>query len=277
MAKRFIDTGFFKDPFVRGLQGAYKGLYVYLFLDCSNAGIWNVELDVAKLRCGIDDSVSDDDIKKVFKDKIIELDGGQKWFVVNYIKVQHNGLLKRNNKAHTAAIEELLKFELIDEVEEGEFQLSDKIIKGLPRGLQDPKVKVKVKEEGKGKGESNGKGNGELEKSKKFTTSDFPKVLIDLGADETQVRDWMKARKNKKAVNSETALRKFLKECENHEFPVPKAVEVCAENSWSGFKYEWVENLNNNQNGNRSNTNTRTDAQLRAESSDAVDQLLGKQ
>lgn len=109
----------------------------------------------------------------------------------------------------------------------------------------------------------------------KFKNSDFPKILIQLGADETQVKDWMKARKNKKAVNSETALRKFLNECENYNFPVADAVKICAENSWSGFKYEWVENLNNNQNGNRSNTNTRTDAQLKADASDAVDRMLG--
>jgi len=88
-----------------------------------------------------------------------------------------------------------------------------------------------------------------------FTEKDFPKILIELGADETHVKDWMKSRKNKKATNSQTALKRFIKECSNHQYPIADAVKDCAENSWSGFKFEW---LNNQKNGNRSNNNGNT-------------------
>jgi uncharacterized protein YdaU (DUF1376 family) len=92
-----------------------------------------------------------------------------------------------------------------------------------------------------------------LKKKKEvFTEKDFPKILIDLGADKTHVEDWMKCRKNKKATNSQTALRKFIQECSNHQYSIADAVKYCAENSWSGFKHEW---LNNQKNGNKSQNN----------------------
>lgn len=245
MAKRFIDTGFFKDPFVRGLKGAYKGLYVYLFLDCSNAGIWNVELDVAKLRCGIDDSVTDEDVKNVFLDKIIEVEDGAKWFIKNYLKVQHNGLLKRNNKAHTAAIEELLKYELIEEVREGEFQLSEEIIKGLPRGLQDPKVMVKVKEEGKGNGKSHGK--TEIQKSEKpdpelvypFETKNFKAQW-----DHWKVFKKKEFRFNYKSLQSEQAALTELGNKSNGDEKTAIAImHQSMANGWKGF-FELKKNKN---------------------------------
>ena len=150
MAKRFIDTAFFKDPFVRGLEGAWKGLYVYLFLDCSNGGIWNVETDVAMLRCGIDVDTKSEKILEVFKDKIIPLSGGQKWFIKNYLKVQHNGVLKANNKAHNSAIKELLEFDLLEEIEDGIFELKEGASKGLPSPYGNGKGNSKGKREGKG-------------------------------------------------------------------------------------------------------------------------------
>jgi hypothetical protein len=154
MAKRFIDTAFFKDPFVRGLQGACKGLYIYLFLDCSNAGLWDVELDVARLRCGVPDSVTDEDIKLMFADKIIEVHDGQKWLIKNFLKLQHNSVLKENNRAHTSAIEELKKFDLITEKEKGIYVLKDLSHKPLARGI------VRGYGNGKSIGNGNGKSNG---------------------------------------------------------------------------------------------------------------------
>jgi hypothetical protein len=159
MAKRFIDTDFFKDSFVRGLEGAWKGLYIYLFLDCSNAGIWNVETDVALLRSGLDINLSPDEILAKFEGKIIPIGNGQKWFIKNYLKIQHNGVLKGNNKAHIGAIKELLEHDLIIENEEGSFILKEGASKGLPSP------------QGNGKGISNGKGNG-----KESSIVDFEKM-----------------------------------------------------------------------------------------------------
>lgn len=77
-----------------------------------------------------------------------------------------------------------------------------------------------------------------------FNKKEFRKILSDLGADETHINDWFKARDKKKAVYSETSLKNFLGECEKNNFPVSEAVRVCAENSWSGFQFKWLENKN---------------------------------
>ena len=52
MAKRFTDTEKWKKPFIRGLEGAYKLLWLYICDDCDHAGIWQVDLEVASIRIG---------------------------------------------------------------------------------------------------------------------------------------------------------------------------------------------------------------------------------
>jgi hypothetical protein len=53
MAKRFIDTGFYKSPFVRGLKGSSKAIYSFIICDCTGAGIWMKDLEIAALYIGI--------------------------------------------------------------------------------------------------------------------------------------------------------------------------------------------------------------------------------
>ena len=80
----------------------------------------------------------------------------------------------------------------------------------------------------------------EKKKKEKF---DFEKTLIeDFNCDNQHVRDWMQVRKTKKAANTETALSNFINECQKNNFSVSEAVKICAERSWQGFKYEWLEN-----------------------------------
>lgn len=94
------------------------------------------------------------------------------------------------------------------------------------------------------------------EKAVAFSKKDFKQVLLELGSDETHIDDWIKVREKKRAAQTQTALKKFVAECEKHNYPVASAVEKCAENSWSGFKYQWLINQENqNQNGNTGNSN----------------------
>ena len=77
MAKRFTDTNKYKKPFIRGLQGAYKLLWDYLYHDCDHAGIWIVDFDIAQVYLGADMPVNRADALKFFnKDevRIIEID-----------------------------------------------------------------------------------------------------------------------------------------------------------------------------------------------------------
>ena len=92
---------------------------------------------------------------------------------------------------------------------------------------------------------------------------DFSKILIETyGCDRQHVLDWLKVREKKKAANTETALKKIVNECNRHNFPVSEAVKICAERSWQGFEYKWIENINNRINEtDRSKTgNSRLDA-----------------
>jgi hypothetical protein len=53
----------------------------------------------------------------------------------------------------------------------------------------------------------------------------------------------MKVRKNKKATNTETALKRILTQISKANISPKQAIELCVEKSWSGFESEWYENL----------------------------------
>jgi len=76
----------------------------------------------------------------------------------------------------------------------------------------------------------------------------FKDQLLLLGADKKKVSDWMIARKNKKASNTETALEGFLTEVNKAGITVAEAVKVAAESSWSGFKASWYLNVKDKAN-----------------------------
>jgi len=103
------------------------------------------------------------------------------------------------------------------------------------------------------------------QKEKEFGKSEFRETLIQLGANPKHVDDWLKVRTTKKAVFTETAIKKFINECNNNNFQISEAVRICAENSWQGFQYSWVQNLYRNGTG-----NTTQSRQARA---DSVDEL----
>ena len=106
MSKRFTDTNKYKKPFIRGLQGAYKLLWDYLYHDCDHAGIWIVDFDVAQIYIGQDMPVNKSDALKFFNEgekRIIEFDNGKKWFIPSFIEFQY-GELNEQNRAHNSVI-----------------------------------------------------------------------------------------------------------------------------------------------------------------------------
>jgi len=114
MAKRFTDTNKYKKPFIRGLQGAYKLLWDYLYHDCDHAGIWIVDFDIAQLYLGKDMPVNKIDALKYFnadEKRIVEIDGGKKWFIPSFIEFQY-GELNEQNRAHNSVILVLKKYNL---------------------------------------------------------------------------------------------------------------------------------------------------------------------
>ena len=112
MAKRFTDTEKWKKPFIRGLQGAYKLLWLYICDDCDHAGIWQVDLDVAQIRIG--EKIDINEAIKSFGDKIVIFDKGNKWFIPSFIEFQYPSGLNPDNRAHNSTIILLEKYNLID-------------------------------------------------------------------------------------------------------------------------------------------------------------------
>ena len=110
MAKRFTDTEKWKKPFIRGLQGPYKLLWLYICDDCDHAGIWQVDIEVAQIRIG--EKISRIEAIKAFGDKIVMFDDGNKWFIPSFIEFQYPSGLNPDNRAHSSIIHLLEKYNL---------------------------------------------------------------------------------------------------------------------------------------------------------------------
>ena len=147
MAKRFIETDLFQDPFVRSLEAPEKLLWIYLFCNCDNAGTWTVELDVACLRIGV--KVTEKKALEAFKGKVVVLDDGYTWFLPSFIKIQHKNELKATNSAHTKVIPKLLSYDLIEENESGFYNLK-------PTTLEAPSKPLHRGGTGRGRGRGSG-------------------------------------------------------------------------------------------------------------------------
>jgi hypothetical protein len=144
MAKRFTDSNKYKKTFIRGLQGAYKLLWDFLYHDCDHAGIWIVDFKIAQYYIGDDMPVNEIEAIKQFNNgeiRVVVIDDGKKWFVPSFIEFQY-GKLSRTNKAHNNVILPLLKYNLIDE----NLNLIQFSLKGLISPLQGDKEKEMEKE-----------------------------------------------------------------------------------------------------------------------------------
>lgn len=110
MAKRFIDTDLFKKSFFRGLEAPYKVLWIYILTDCNFAGIWEVDLEVAGLRCGFDYCIKGV-MKSPLAEKIVPVDNGEKWFIPSFVDFQY-GTLNESNRAHAAVCRILERYQI---------------------------------------------------------------------------------------------------------------------------------------------------------------------
>jgi 5-methylcytosine-specific restriction endonuclease McrA len=84
----------------------------------------------------------------------------------------------------------------------------------------------------------------------KYTESntDKPKTftplaaLVSLGVSKKIASDWLKIRKAKKQVLTETALDGVVLEANKAGLSMDAAIKKCCENSWAGFKASWLTN-----------------------------------
>jgi len=112
MAKRFTDTEKWKKGWFLSLTLAEKVFWNYLCDSCTHAGIWDVSWKSAEFHVGV--KLNQAKIRETFKKQFIELDGGKRWFIADFITFQYKRL-NPNNPAHKGAIEELQKYSLIND------------------------------------------------------------------------------------------------------------------------------------------------------------------
>ena len=72
---------------------------------------------------------------------------------------------------------------------------------------------------------------------------DFKGYLLEHGASEQAVNDWLEVRKKKRAANTLSAIRKLESEASKAGISLAEAVDMCAGNSWQSLKAEWVQGV----------------------------------
>ena len=78
----------------------------------------------------------------------------------------------------------------------------------------------------------------------KYTTKHFKEALLSAGAESIYVDTWVAIRQKKKATNSEIAFNSFIKQVDLSSRTINECLQMACENSWSGFKAEWIVKAN---------------------------------
>ena len=116
MAKRFTDTEKWKKGFIRSLPPSYKLLWLYMLDDCDNAGVWQVEVEVASIRIGT--KLNEKEALKLFGDTVISFDDGTKWFIKEFVKFQqgvnHIAELNSNSNPHKSILRLVEQYKLLE-------------------------------------------------------------------------------------------------------------------------------------------------------------------
>lgn len=94
------------------------------------------------------------------------------------------------------------------------------------------------------------------QKPKKEEAFSFKKSLLEYGFDSSLVSDWLKVRVKKKATNTETAFKKFIREVEKIDADKNLILQTCVERDWKGVQKDWYDSLNIKSDG---KTNSRVD------------------
>jgi pyocin large subunit-like protein len=71
----------------------------------------------------------------------------------------------------------------------------------------------------------------------------FAQELKNLGANDQLISDWLSVRKIKKASNTETSFKGFVRELNKSNLDVNTALQICVERNWQGFNAGWLNNI----------------------------------
>jgi len=108
MAKRFIDTGMFDDPWFMDLSKDAKITWVYIITKCDHAGIIEINERLFKLQTGIN---SWSTVRKELDNRIYNL-RDMYFFIPKFIQFQYPDFPKSNVNQQSGAIKRLIEFGL---------------------------------------------------------------------------------------------------------------------------------------------------------------------
>ena len=206
MAKRLTDCDKWTKVWFRKLQPVYKCFWVYICDRCDHVGIWEVDFEMASLYIGADLDI--DTIKTVFNKQYIELNGGSKWLIKDFLFFQY-GPMNKDNKMFNTIEASLLRNGL---------KMGD--IWGIHPLMVSVKVKVKVKDTVK---EEESKTIGDV-------VLEFPflkdKNFVDI------FNDYLSGRKKKATDRAKELILKDL-----HKYDVLIAIQMLEQsikNGWVG-------------------------------------------
>lgn len=114
MAKRHTDTGIFDQQWFQQLTPDYKCFWFYICAKCDHAGIWEVNIPLAKFFIRASEIGDNNEILKLFGDRIVDL-GNDKWYLTKYVDFHHGGVLNNNNNFHSSIIKSLDKYGLVEQ------------------------------------------------------------------------------------------------------------------------------------------------------------------
>jgi hypothetical protein len=137
--------------------------------------------------------------------------------------------------------------DFIDSIQDAYSKRSNKCI--TYEGLLHLLISLGVRKQSKCKSKDPVNPQSIVEDSKEEETNivfNFKKSLIDLGIQEQIVTDWLKVRKFKKAANTETAFISIKTQIEKSNLSANACIKKAVENSWAGFKAEWLKNKSTN-------------------------------
>jgi len=111
MAKRFIDTELFDDPWFMDLSKDAKILWIYLITKCNHAGLIEVNEKLCKFQTGLK---SLDTIYKELGNRLVTV-SKQLIFIPKFIEFQYPNFPNSNVRQQASAIKLLLKYNLFNE------------------------------------------------------------------------------------------------------------------------------------------------------------------
>lgn len=232
MAKRFTDSGKFRDNWYRKLTPNQKCLWEFIISECSLAGIIDIDFDSLEFHIGAKITIED---FEPLNERIYTLPDG-KVFIPKFITFQQKEL-NENNRAHKNIIENLSKYGIDLSLNLENFERG---FKGASKGLSSPAGNSIGKGNGLGNGKSTGKGNKGLlreELNNILASSDICEEI------KKSISDWLEYKNFKYAKKGfETLLQVIKKKIAKYGLnTVMDLIEESISRGWEGICWKKLE------------------------------------